>query len=585
MLDKLTPRRVLLLALLMMLFALAFTEIGKIPTLMQAKFNNPDSFYKLVLVREYSPATGFQYIARDNAPAGMYQHWSSAHTWTLQQLSQVLRQFGVPLDPALLWAGAAITLFSMLALAVAVAKLVGDQGSVIAAIVAVIVLITSGPLRGYGQLIQITHHIFMLVPLATAAIVLLPSERPPRHWNLSALFAGGLIALSLWISPETMPLVVALLATRLSARMQIPSNEALWPIALGLCITLLFAWWQDPPPPTFTAWALDHVSLAWLEFAFLIAVLLVIADVLAKRPLTLFARLAILTGTSLIVAAVWVLSVPNALQGPSGLIPAELKALWWNSIHELKSVESASEWMAFVFMPAAAGMLMMICAIQRRLLWMLVLAISVSIYAALSATHIRMGPAAGLLAAICYGVGLAQIKPFRDSSRNSATAREQSLVLFLIFIPIIQLFMVLALDKQKGINKVLNESDYGCQISDIAGALNSLPTGVILGPVNDTPELLWRTHHKTIAGNYHHNIQGLLDLFHIWRSSAPDEQAKKLIDERGIDYFLVCANEPDPLKLKNGQRSLAVRMTAGDKLDWLAPPQKIGNWWLYRRAP
>lgn len=569
----------------MMLLALALASVGQMPKLMEAKLNNPDSFYKLVLVKEYSPATGFQYIARDNAPSGAYQHWSAAHSWALLQLSDAFQKFGLPAEPALLWAGSAVTLMSMLGLAVLVAKLVINQGSVIAAIVAVIVLLTNGPLRAYGQAIQITHHIFMLVPLAAAAIVLLPSEKPRRHWNLLSFFAGGLLALALWISPETMPLVVVFLATRVAFRMQMRTNEALWPIGLGLCSLLLLAWWQDPPPPTFTAWALDHLSLAWLEFALFISALLALADVLMNLPWTLRARIGMLAVTSMIAAAIWLLTVPNAMHGPSGLIPVELKSLWWNSIRELKPVASAAESVAFVMMPVVAGLLMLISALLRRALWMCVLAISLMVYAVLGAMHIRMAAAAGLLSAIGYGIALAQLQACRDSSRMNATMREQQLALFLIFIPIIQVLLVLLLQKDDVVTNKQNATDNGCYVSEVAETLNSLPAGTILAPLNEGPEILWRTHHRTIAGNYHHNVKGLLDYFHIWRSSIPDDPARRLMDERQIDYILACANEAAAPKLENGQRTLADRMTAGENIDWLSRPQKIGSWWLYRRAP
>ncbi len=170
MIDKLNTNRVLLAALFIMLLALLRPAVEQFPGLMRAELPNPDSFYKLVLVREYSPATGFQYMARDNAPWGTYQHWSAVHSWTLLEVHWALRFLGVEKDSALVWAGSAMTVFSLLALAVLVAKLVTSQGSMLAALVAVITLASSVPLHGYGQPNQITHHVFMLVPLAAAAL-------------------------------------------------------------------------------------------------------------------------------------------------------------------------------------------------------------------------------------------------------------------------------------------------------------------------------------------------------------------------------------------------------------------------------
>ncbi len=76
-------------------------------------------------------------------------------------------------------------------------------------------------------------------------------------------FTGGLLlGLALWVSPETMPLVLVLAAMRAAIRLQQPASGAVWSVAVGFMLMLLAGWLTDPPPPTFTAWALDHISLA-----------------------------------------------------------------------------------------------------------------------------------------------------------------------------------------------------------------------------------------------------------------------------------------------------------------------------------
>ena len=67
---------------------------------------------------------------------------------------------GVDSDKALLLAGGGLTILSMLLLATLVAITILNIGSNLAAVLAVLALATSFPLFGYGQLVQITHHIF-----------------------------------------------------------------------------------------------------------------------------------------------------------------------------------------------------------------------------------------------------------------------------------------------------------------------------------------------------------------------------------------------------------------------------------------
>ena len=44
--------------------------------------------------------------------------------------------------------------------------------------------------------------------------------------------------------------------------------------AIGLVVTTSLGWQIDPPPPGFTRWALDHISLAYVVLAALLAVVL-----------------------------------------------------------------------------------------------------------------------------------------------------------------------------------------------------------------------------------------------------------------------------------------------------------------------
>ncbi len=585
MLEKLSPRRAFLLCTLIILLVLSVLALQQLPSLISADLPNPDSFYKLVLVREYSPATGFQYMARDNAPYGTYQHWSAVHSWSVWQLSHSLQALGMAEHAALIAAGAGMTALSMLVLTLAVARVVLNQGSPLAAVVTVIALVSCGPLRGYGQPVQISHHIFMLVPLALAAIVLLPSAQARRGWYGQALIAGGLLALALWISPETMPLIAVLLAVRAALRIQAPANEPVWPIAVGLCAMLAVAWWLDPPPPTFSAWALDHISLAWLSFGGLLAVLLLLTDLLVRSRLPVWRISCGMAGAAVVAALIWLTVVPGALRGPAGLIPPELKTLWWDHIDELRPVSSASEAIVFLGMPLTAGLLMVVFAHRQRALWMLVLAVSTLVYGAMAAQHTRMGAAAGLVAMLSYGVALSRIEAFRAPRTLRGRPLASLTAFVLILLPSLQLTAAYLLLDDQFLEMKKNTLASRCKVTDIAPVLNALPPGTVLSSINDTPEVLWRTHHRTIAGNYHHNIPGLLDHFYVWRSTAPDERARRLVEQRKIDYILGCDIVPNEMKRNGGQPTLASRVAAGEVIDWLAAHEKIGHWQLYRTKP
>ncbi len=377
-------------------------------------------------------------------------------------------------------------------------------------------------------------------------------------------------------------MVAALLATRVAYGLQNPGNGPLSPVATGLLGMLSLAWWIDPPPPTFSSWALDHVSLAWLLFALIIALLLVLVDLLERHCPRRTPRLVIVALAAIGAGIVWLLAVPNAMQGPEGLIPQELKSEWWDQIQELQPVRAAAEWVAFLAIPVFAGLLLAFVAYRNQSLWMAVLATSLFAYAALAFQHTRMGAAAGLLAALAYGVALAHLSAFRDPHTANANPRQQWFVVLLILAPILQLLSVWLLKKDDAGFAGMTNSTAHCRISDIASALSALPAGTVLTPINHGPELLWRTPHRIIAGNYHHNIQGLLDHHRLWKSEIPDEQAIRLVADRRVDYLLACGSPTQASVRLTERRTLTDRASAGERIAWLSAPSKIGHWWVYR---
>lgn len=581
MLSKIKGKNVLIFSIFIMLLALLRPCIDQFPKLIHADFSNPDSFYKLVLVKEYAEATGFQYMARDNAPDGFYQHWSAVHSWSILQFHHVLRKLRLTHEMALIWAGAAVTVLSMLTLAFFVSWVILNQGSSLAAIAAAIALAANIPLRTYGQPLQITHHIFMLVPLAGAAAILIdfhPLRRGRHFWS----FLGGvLLAMALWISPETSPFIAILIAVCIAIRIQCKINKGVWPVAVGFISGIALAWVIDPPPPTFSEWALDHVSLAWLLFAILSAILMLFADILAVFRLPLASNIGLLFFAATSSALVWLLMVPNALHGSEALIPSELKTLWWDKVIELKPLSTTSEYIAYISMPVLSGFMMFFFAYQQRALWMLMLATGLMMYAALSAMHVRSGAAAGLLAAISYGLVLSRIKSFRDEVLINGSLKEQGLVSLFILVPVAQLVSSPFLEKSELISSYQSQIKDQCRVEEIASKLNSLPAGVVLINLNDAPELLWRTKHSVIAGNYHHNAHGLLDSFHIWESRVPDLVAQDLIQERKVKYIVGCGRQIEG-RADHSRFSLEERVKAGMSINWLFSKEKIGDWYLYR---
>lgn len=569
--------KVLALAVLMTAITLLFTGINGIHALAAGDLPNPDSYYRLVLLEDHTGIADLGFAARDNAPAGLWSHWSLPYPWTVWQLHHLPMAFGLDERTALLWTGAAVTIGCMLGLSVLLALTIMAVGTRRGAMVAALMLACSTGLFGYGRVDQITHHIFMLMPLAGAALCLLR----PASGTATGLAGGGLLGLALWISPETMPFVTGLIVIRTSMRLQHAQSGAIWPVALGLVTVTLCGWLIDPPPPSFSRWALDHLSYAWLLYVALVGGLILLAEACGARRMPLSVSLFLLIAASAAAGYAWLVSVPGALDGPAGLIPAELKPLWWDHIQELQPADTAAKITASLAPPLCGALICAWIGWRERSLWLLMLAGMALVYGLLGIWHGRMAAAAALIGAIAFGIGISRLHSFADVENAGLPFREQCAAFLLALAGPLQLAAALglvALEPDRPAKK-------GCPLQPVEQALAQFPSSTMLAPIFSGPELLYRSHHRIIAGPYHHNIDGILDSYRAWLDTQ-DAQAMEIVRRRKIDYVLACTDYQSALRAPAPARSLAQRTADGDVPAWLTPvPWPAGlesNWRLYR---
>lgn len=570
----------LLVATLMMAVALARSAPTSFERLSQADLSNPDSYYNLVVLLDRTPEHGHRFVARDNAPYGSWVHWTEPYTWTLWQLHRPLRAAGLDEEPALRYAGGALSLLGMLAVTFFIALAVSQQGTRRTAMISGLALAACIPLHSYGNLLQITHHIFMLVPLAAAAACLLRGASAARP-GLD-LLGGALLALGWWISPEAMPFVVGLVYLRIAARLQ-GASPPLWLIAPGLFGVTLLAWWLDPPPPTFPPWTLDRMSLAWLLLAGLLASMPLLAEACMRRSLSLAGRAVTIVAASLGAMLAWAWAVPGVSSGPAGLIPAELKTLWWDHIIELQPAREPADWVAYFVLPAAGAVAAGYRAWRERSLWLAALAFMSLAYGLLGVWHLRMGAAAGVIGALAYGIGLGGLRGFGDTN-ETLSMRGQVRAFLLTLLPALQLGAAAGLAWLSP----PHPQNPQCSLASVTDALQQIPPATILAPVFSGSELLYRTHHRIITGPYHHNVDGLLDNYRAWLYSGTDHPPE-IFARRGVGYVLGCTQYQNELRGSEGRRTLMERVADEDVPPWLRlqpwPAGTETQWRLYRVQP
>lgn len=571
--------KTLVTVVLIMLSVLAAYSRPLLGRLSAANLPNPDSYYNMVTVLDGWGNHQFPLEARDNAPVGNWVHWTRPYAWTLWQAHRPFALAGFDEKQALLYGGAALTLGSMILLVLFVAAAVMNIAGRQAALVSGLMLATNNALLSYGRIDQVTHHIFMLVPVAAGAACLLN----PRGEKLAALAGGCLLGLAWWISPEMMPLIVGLLYLRIARQIQNPLSGSLWPIAIGLAWMTLCAWSFDQPPPTFSTWALDRISLAYVLLAFLLAGILCLAEWLTSRPF----RLSFVVGgvglASVIAAGIWLRAVPQMLTNPADLIPPELKSLWWSHINELRSVQSFSDGVSCLVLPLCGAGLAGYAAWRNRSLWLGVLAMMSLAYGVLGAWHVRMAAAAAVAGVLALCAGAASLRILTDDETRPSSAQMAGGFLLAALGPLLLLV-------HAGLTTLWPQptEEFHCGLGSVAGVLDEIPQATFLTSLASGPELLYRTHHRTVAAPYHHDVAGVLDSFHAWLD--PDgASAENIVRRRAVGYVLGCTYFQAELHGKPGRRTLADRIGSGDAPDWLkAIPWPAGtqtNWHLYQVLP
>src|SRR5690606_3230390 len=77
------------------------------------------------------------------------------------------------------------------------------------------------------------------------------------------------------------------------------------------------------------------------------------------------------------------------------------------------------------------------------------------------------------------------------------------------------------------------------------------------------PELLYRTHHRILAGPYHRNGSGILAAYRLL-TSADLEASRRIVDERQVNLILLCPPRDGYYFERGGEDSVYARLVRGD---------------------
>ena len=513
------------------------------PDALQGGLVNPDSAMRLVrleaMIQAHAPLSA---VARDGSGAGTMLHWShlldslllllaapvAAFTGWHQALSIVAPLVG-PLSMAALGG----------ALVWAAAPFVGRQWRWLPALLASVF----GPVLGYGLPGVVHHHVLLA---AIAAVV--------AGWALRIVWFGrdgvGLgawAAVGVWLSPESMPLSLMAICLVWCAWLLHPRAalaRSLAETGLAMFAVTTVAWLADPPAAGLWAIEQDRISIVFVTMGAAAA----LCGVGAFAGLPRWGVMA-LGG---VLASAWVAAFPVVLAGSYGVLPADVAHEFMDDIAEMQPVRSLD--MALrVLLPAGIGAAVLAAlAIRRRSALLLYAAGCAALLVLGGAQHVRFSTYPAVLAAALAPVALTALGATRWRTAALGLAAAWSLAPYAV-----------------ATGSAAQPAGKACGMHGVGALLAPYRGEVVLGSVNDTPDLLWRTGVLTVGSLYHRSPGGFMRLRAAWRSE-PGQAMPPAVAATGARLVLVCPSAPLPrFTAGSSGPTLAAALKAGDVPPWL----------------
>jgi hypothetical protein len=570
------------------------------PEVLAGSLNDPDSYMRLLRIEQGVRAGHLVVnVARDQSGAGVYVEWS-------RLLDALLWLMAAPLAPFLGWhralyaAGVALgplgVGFLGLVLAWAAEPFAARRYLWTAAVAAAV-------LPGFTSLAMpgvVHYHVLLLAMIALTAGCVARAWRDDRWYGFLAGLAGGF---AIWLTPETMPFVLAAFAVLLLRWWQVNNALVLLATAAGCFDVLGLGFFVDPPGAGYGDPAVDRISYVYLAMAMLLLGGTALLLRLQARNWGWVQRgrgplgIALLGG----LCAVWIATFPRVAMGPYGILPPDQARAFFGVISEQQPVRGAALvvflfpglcavlyalWRGLAAEPvdfnAMAAPTMFGKPQRQRVLWLYIAFCGV-VCLVLGARFLLFVGFSTLLAAAMLPVAISEMSSkWADMPGRAGFARIAALALVLV-VPLLTAMGAPAPAAQAGVRGVGFPS---CDLRAIAPLLAPAAGKVVLAGPEDAPELLYRTQVETVGSLYHHGVAGYLRDRAAWRV-VPGAALPPELSATGAQYVLFC---PKP-----GRYVLVQDLptdTLWDALEAATPPPWLtlagtnaDGWRLYKVTP
>lgn len=420
------------------------------------------------------------------------------------------------------------------------------------------------PVLAYGIAGEVHHHVLLASCAAMTA-----------GWAVRCIRCGGAPAgcalgawagAALWLSPESLPFSLMAIGAVWAAWFLRPNSRglAMALVASGVSMTVVtgLAWLVDPPLAGYGAAEPDRLFVMYVILACGAALCAGLAWAALRQSATR-ARLQAAFGVAA-AAAAWLATYPEVLRGTQGLMSQDQAQAFFSGINEMMPVDTVHD--AFDFLASGvigAGFLLAL-GIRRRSALVLYAAACAVVLVLLGALHIRFAVYSAILAA-----GLLPIAVVRMAESMAAFPQRTRMLARVALLALVCLLPKLGNISVPAQAAEISGDPAECRIEDAASLLAPYPGKVVLSPVNDVPELLWRTGVLTVGSVYHRNVSAFMRLRAAWRS-VPGERVAPELDAALVSLVLICPSLGRSLLVDDlPAETLLDRLNAGQAPPWL----------------
>ena len=516
------------------------------PSVVNGGLIDPDSYMRLVRLREtlqlHRPAYS---VAGDGSGHGTLLHWSHL----LDSLvCMLVAPFGLVLDPmaALHLAAVLAGPISVGALGYAVAWTATPFAGERHLLWLCPLLVALSPAVGmYGMPGVLHHHVPILLAIVMAAgyaaRVITGSAKPG-----AGLAIGAWSAVAIWFTPEVMPLVLLVFGGLWLAWITMPGrtdiSAAIGAAGAAFLVIITAAFAVDPPYAGYASAELDRLSILFVGLAVAVTAAagstMVIDRIMPAVSGRTAARIlaAVLAGAGCL--ALWIAAFPVVLRGTGGVLKAADWHAMFDHVLEMQSVNGAAGAVQYLLTGMLAALLLCWLALRHRSVVLFYVAMCLVALTGLGWAHVRFAAYPETVGVIMLPIAIAQLEQHAQTWRDTAFAMTR-LALIALFIALPQASHLPGVSRAAQAAEA--EVTKSCKLTGVADMLAPYAGAVVLADVNDTPELLYRTHVLTVGSLYHRNMAAFLRLQAAWRS-APADSEPATVAATGASLVMFCAS-------------------------------------------